>query len=57
MLISCADIQVGAVVAEIERMGRPVITSNQALLWHCLKTLALPDRPPGYGALLRREFE
>ncbi|QQX86051.1 aspartate/glutamate racemase family protein [Cupriavidus necator] len=56
LLISCAGIQVGAVIDEIERMGKPVITSNQALLWHCLKTLALRDRPAGYGALLRGEF-
>jgi maleate isomerase len=37
-LVSCANISVFPVVAEIEReLGRPVVTSNQAVLWHLLR--------------------
>ncbi|MFJ1259998.1 hypothetical protein [Cupriavidus sp. CuC1] len=27
------------IIEDIERAGKPVITSNQALLWHSLRTL------------------
>jgi maleate isomerase len=58
LLISCAGIQLAAVLGQIEReFGRPVITSNQALVWHCLRLLGVPDRPAGYGALLAGEFD
>ena len=30
-------------------MGKPVITSHQALLWRCLNTLNIGQRPAGYG--------
>jgi maleate isomerase len=58
LLISCAGIQISPVLAAIEQdFGRPVVASNQALLWHCLRLLDLPDRPPGYGALLEGAFD
>ncbi|RDK10327.1 maleate cis-trans isomerase family protein [Cupriavidus lacunae] len=57
MLISCAGIQISDVIEAIERTGKPVITSNQALLWHCLRTLGLADRPTGFGSLLAGNFE
>jgi len=57
LLISCAGIQIAAVLDEIERdWGRPVIASNQAALWQCLRLLDIPDRVEGHGRLLRREF-
>jgi maleate isomerase len=34
-----------------------VIASNQALVWHCLRLLDLPDRPKGFGALLAGDFD
>jgi maleate isomerase len=58
LLISCAGIQLASVLDEIERrFGRPVIASNPALLWHCLRVLNLPERPQGYGALLAGRFD
>lgn len=57
VLISCAGIQVSGVIEAIERAGKPVITSNQALLWHCLRTLGLADRPTGFGSLLAGSFD
>lgn len=53
VLISCAGVQVADVIERIEgRVGVPVVTSNQALLWHTLRTLGMATAIPGYGALL-----
>ena len=58
LLISCAGIQIASVLASIEQdFGRPVIASNQALVWHCLRLLGLPDRQVGFGALLAGQFD
>lgn len=58
LLISCAGIQIGAVLEEIEtRFARPVIASNQAVVWHCLRRLGISDRPSGYGQLLAGRFD
>jgi maleate isomerase len=57
LLISCAGIRVAPVLADIEReFGRPVIASNQALLWRCLRMTGVQDRPAGFGALLNGVF-
>jgi maleate isomerase len=43
------------VVDEIERqLGKPVICSNQAILWDCLRLAGIDDRLEGLGDLLRR---
>jgi maleate isomerase len=57
LLLSCSGIRVAPVLAAIEaEFGRPVIASNQALLWQCLRMSGVPDRPSGYGALLAGAF-
>lgn len=33
-------------------LGKPVVTSTQAFMWHMLRTAGVDDRIPGYGALL-----
>ena len=44
-LLSCANISVFPVIAEIEReLGRPVVTSNQAVNFHALALLGAADR-------------
>jgi maleate cis-trans isomerase len=51
--VSCTNIRSLEVIAELEaRLGRPVVASNQATLWYCLRTLGLADRVPGLGVLL-----
>jgi len=41
-------------ISELEaQVGRPVVTSTQAFLWHALRTAAVDDRLDGYGALFR----
>jgi len=54
MVISCGALRSMEVVDEIERrIGKPVITSNQAVLWDCLRLAGIEDRLEGYGRLLR----
>jgi maleate isomerase len=44
-LISCANISTFAVIEEIEaRLGRPVVTSNQTVIWQALSQLDWRDR-------------
>ena len=52
--ISCAGIRVVEMIAAIEHdTGLPVVTSNQALMWHCLKLLELQPDSADYGELFR----
>src|SRR5262249_56621808 len=53
-LVSCANISVFGVVEQLERrLGRPVVTSNQAVIWDTLRLVGW--REPRDG--LRRGFE
>jgi maleate isomerase len=46
--ISCANISVLGVIEELEaRLGRPVVASNQAVIWYALRLLGRRDRLPG----------
>lgn len=57
LLISCAGIRVAPVLEAIEeRVGVPVVTSNQAVVWHCLKLLGIVERPQGFGAILAGRY-
>jgi maleate isomerase len=50
--LSCTNIRSPDVVEALEdRLGKPVVTSNQATLWYCLRTCGLDDRVPGLGRL------
>jgi maleate isomerase len=43
--ISCANISVFSVIEEIEqKLGRPVVTSNQAVIWEALAQIGIADR-------------
>ena len=51
---SCANICAIDVVDELERtLGRPVLTSNQVVLWQALRLAGIDDPVPGIGRLLR----
>jgi maleate isomerase len=53
-LLSCTNIQSVEVIEELEqRLSRPVITSNQATLWYCLRACGLADVIPSLGSLFR----
>ncbi|MDN4016429.1 maleate cis-trans isomerase family protein [Zwartia panacis] len=52
--LSCTNIRVLSIIDELEDLLQaPVITSNQAMLWHCLRQSNVADPIQGYGKLLR----
>ena len=54
VLISCGALRTLQVVEEIEqKLGKPVVCSNQAMIWECLRLAGVDDRIEGYGRLLR----
>ncbi len=54
-LVSCTAIRSAEVIDEMEQAtGRPVITSNQALVWYCLRQGGITDRVNGFGRLLAK---
>lgn len=52
-LISCGGIRVVTMIEQLERdLGKPVLTTNQALIWQCLRKIGVEDSVRGYGRLL-----
>ena len=52
IFLSCGGIRALEVVEEIEALtGKPVITSNQAQFWSCLRRAGMPDRLEGFGRI------
>lgn len=50
--LSCTAIRVASVIESLESsLGKPVVTSNQAMTWHCLRTSGIQDELRGLGAL------
>lgn len=53
-LLSCTAIESAEVIEPLEAvLGRPVLTSNQALAWHCQRSAGITAAVPGFGRLLR----
>jgi maleate isomerase len=53
-LLSCTTVRSADVAEALEgELGRPVVTSNTAAVWHCLRKMTVPDRVEGFGRLLR----
>jgi len=51
--LSCTNIRAMAAIAPLERaLSVPVISSNQAMLWHALRKAGIADKLQGYGRLL-----
>ena len=52
--LSCTNIRAVGVIEALEQdLQLPVISSNQAMIWHCLRKAGINDAIPGYGRLLR----
>jgi maleate isomerase len=52
LFISCTGLRTAPVIATLEAaIGRPVVTSNQALAWHALRLGGVQDRVTGMGRL------
>jgi maleate isomerase len=51
--LSCTAVRAVEAIEPIEGdIGKPVVTSNQAMLWHALRKLGIADRPKGFGRLM-----
>ncbi|MCC9624426.1 Asp/Glu racemase [Thalassospira sp. MA62] len=52
VFISCTAVRSAEIAAEAEKqLGKPVITSNQALIWHSLGMMNYPKPVTGFGSL------
>ncbi len=52
IFMSCGGIRTIDVLQEIEdEAGKPVICSNQAMMWNCLRLAGIDDKIEGYGQL------
>ena len=54
LIITCLNTRSHSVIAALEQaIGKPVITSTQATLWHALRLAGVKDAIAGYGRLLQ----
>lgn len=54
IFISCGALRSVDIIEELEaRVGKPVITSNQAFAWDALRLAGIGDRIAGFGRLMR----
>ena len=55
VFISCTNLRALLILEELENeLDKPVISSNQALGWHCLRLAEINDRLPQFGSLLNQ---
>lgn len=53
LIVSCLNTRSHTVIATLEQaLGKPVITSTQATLWHALRLAGIKDSILGFGRLL-----
>ena len=53
VFISCTNFRAIEIIQKLEgKTGKPVVTSNQAAMWHALRRLGIKDPIQGYGRLL-----
>src|SRR5215472_2310258 len=54
LFISCTALRCSSIIERIEHaIGKPVVTSNQALTWDCLRLAGCKTVVEGYGRLLQ----
>ena len=57
IFLSCGGIRSTEVIDQIEqRVGKPVITSNQAQMWSCLRRAGVEDNISGFGKLFNYQL-
>lgn len=57
VFVSCTSIRLAESVEALERtIGKPVISSNIATAWHCLRLAGYADEVQGFGELFRRSL-
>jgi maleate cis-trans isomerase len=58
IFLSCTALPTIDVIEELEReLGKPVISSNIAVFWSCLRLLGIKASITGYGQLLERHLD
>jgi len=56
--ISCGGIRVVDIIEKAEHdLGKPVLSSNQSLVWHCLRKMGVEGEVAGFGSLLKTSLE
>ncbi len=54
VFVACTSLRLAAAVDGLERaIGKPVLSSNTATAWHCLRLAGCDDDVPGFGALFQ----
>ena len=57
IFLSCGGIRSTEVIDQIEqKVGKPVITSNQAQMWSCLRRAGVEDKILGFGELFNYQL-
>ena len=55
VFVSCTSLRVAEIAAEVEAAsGKPLLSSNLAMAWHCLRLAGVEDAVPGLGTLFER---
>jgi maleate isomerase len=53
VFISCTALRCSSIIEQVEsKIGKPVVTSNQASAWHCLQLGRCDQKVEGFGKLL-----
>jgi maleate isomerase len=54
VFVSCTSLRALGIIPEAEaQLGKPVVSSNQALAWHLMRLSGLTDEPEGAGRLFK----
>ena len=54
VFVSCTSLRLAHCVSDIEKtLGKPVTSSNHALIWHSLRLAGIDDAIDGYGRLFQ----
>ena len=55
VFVSCTSLRVAEIAAEVEAAcGKPLLSSNLAMAWHCLRLAGVDDPVPEFGTLFER---
>jgi len=56
LFIACTAVRVSSIIEQLEMdLGKPVVSSNQALAWHSMRLAGCNESVAGYGKLLRTQ--
>jgi maleate isomerase len=55
VFVSCTSLEVAPIAREVEAAtGKPLLSSNLAMAWHCLRLAGIDDPQPEFGMLFER---